>query len=75
MNSSRVRCYSGHTYAERPASFVWQDVDHEVARIEKEWREPGSKHFLVVTHENESFELCYNEQHDSWSVIRPGGKE
>lgn len=70
-----VRCYSGHTYAERPVSFTWRDVDHNVARVEKEWREPGTRHFLVVTEESESYELCYNEQHDSWSVIGPGGKE
>jgi DNA-binding Lrp family transcriptional regulator len=75
MKGVEVRCYSGHTYAVRPTSFVWQNAIYKVKAVEKEWREPGAKHFRVSTEDNKFFELCYNEQQDEWSVIDPGEKE
>jgi hypothetical protein len=41
---------------------------HKVTRIEKEWLEPGERHFLVDTGEGRLFELCYQEQEDTWSA-------
>lgn len=64
----QVECYSGHVYAERPLSFRWQGEMHKVTRIEKEWLEPGERHFLVDTGEGRLFELCYQEQEDTWSA-------
>lgn len=75
MKAVCVQCYSGRTYAERPASFIWRDVTYRIAQVEREWLEPGAKHFLVSTEGGESFELCYNDQKDEWSVSEPGGKE
>ena len=63
-----VKCYSGHTYAEEPRSFVWHELDYEVTGIEKAWREPGEKHFLVRTKDNKLFQLCYNETTDRWAA-------
>ena len=63
-----VRCYSGHSYAERPKSFTWQGVEYEVEEIEKEWREPQERHFKVKTKDNKLFQLCYNESQDRWSL-------
>ena len=74
---THVTCYSGRSYADRPASFVWQDKQYEVKAIEKEWLEPGERHFIVqaTVEKNEksekddrSFELCYHEREDSWSL-------
>ena len=65
----KVKCYSGHTYAERPDSFAWQDKEYKVQNIEKEWQEPGERHFRVQTEDGKFFELCYNEQEDEWSLI------
>jgi hypothetical protein len=65
----QVKCYSGQTYAERPVSFRWQGEIHKVARIEREWLEPGARRFLVRTEEGRLFELCYQEQEDKWSAI------
>ena len=62
----QVQCYSGHTYAERPDSFLWQGELHRVQRIEREWLEPGERHFRIRTGENKLFELCYNESKDEW---------
>jgi DNA-binding Lrp family transcriptional regulator len=75
MKGVEVHCYSGHAYAVRPTSFVWQNVAYRVKTVEKEWREPGAKHFQVSTEDNRFFELCYNGQQDEWSIIEPGEKE
>ena len=63
-----VRCYSGHTYPERPVSFSWEGVEHKVQTIEREWQEPGQRRFRVRTEDGSSFELCYNMQQDQWSL-------
>jgi tryptophan 2,3-dioxygenase len=68
MNKLKVNCYSGQTYAERPKSFIWEGVEYEVEKIEKEWREPQERHFQVRTKDNKLFQLCYNEPQDQWSL-------
>ena len=68
MNKLKVNCYSGHTYAERPRSFLWEGVEYEVEEIEKEWLEPGERHFLVRTTDNKLLRLCYNETGRDWSL-------
>jgi hypothetical protein len=68
-NSLKVRCYSGHTYAERPRSFTWEDKEYKVEKIEKAWREPGNRLFQVSTADNRRFRLCYDEIKDQWSLI------
>ncbi len=67
-NTLDVNCYSGHTYAEEPRSFHWQGAEHEVAEIEKTWQEPGKRFFLVLTRDNKSFQLCYNEIQKAWTI-------
>ena len=69
MNNLKVKCYSGHTYAERPKSFQWEDKEYEVQEIEKAWLEPGERHFQVRTKDNKTFRLCYNEAKDQWLLI------
>ncbi len=70
MNDIIVKCYSGHTYAEEPRSFIWEGVEYEVLTIEKVWQEPGERHFLVKTGGNKSFQICYNESKEQWSLVR-----
>ena len=69
INYITVNCYSGHTYAERPVSFIWQGIEYEVEEIEKAWQEPGERYFHVRTRDNKLFRLCYNETEDQWSLI------
>ena len=69
MDSVIVKCYSGHTYAERPRSFLWEDIEYEVEEIERAWQEPGERHFQVRTTDNKLFRLCYNEAEREWSLI------
>ncbi len=73
MNELKVSCYSGYTYAERPESFIWQGIEYKVRQIEKEWLEPGERHFQVRTGDNKLFQLCYNETEHNWSIIELAG--
>lgn len=59
---TEVKCYSGHIYAERPESFVWQNEEHKVSVVEKAWQEPGKKLFKVITDGGKLFELRYIEE-------------
>ncbi len=68
MNNLEVKCYSGHTYAEEPRSFLWEGKEYEVEEIEKAWVEPGKRYFYVRTRDNKLFKLCYNETEDQWSL-------
>ena len=69
MENLKVNCYSGHTYAERPRSFLWQDTEYQIEEIEKAWLEPGGRCFQVRTRDNKLFQLCYNETKQQWSLI------
>ena len=64
---TKVLCYSGFTYAERPYSFVWNGHVLEITTVEKTWVEPGERHFRVRT-DDTLFELCYDELRDEWSI-------
>ena len=68
MNNLKVNCYSGHTYAEEPRSFLWEGIEYEVEEIERAWVEPGERHFQVRTRDNKLFKLCYNEIKGEWSL-------
>jgi len=65
----QVTCYSGHTYAERPESLIWEGIEHKVRKIEKAWQEPGARLFKVVTEDSRVFILSYNERGDEWSAF------
>jgi hypothetical protein len=69
VENLKVKCYSGHTYAEEPRSFKWEGIEYEVEEIEKGWIEPGQRCFRVKTRDNKRFRLCYNEAKDQWSLI------
>jgi hypothetical protein len=70
----QVTCYSGRSYADRPASFVWQGKQYEVNEVEKEWLEPRQKHFVVRASAKKGekgekrFDIRYDKREDSWSL-------
>jgi hypothetical protein len=64
-----VECYSSHTYAQEPRAFVWQGQRHVVQKVERAWRTPEGPHFRVVADDGDRYELAYNEQADTWSLI------
>jgi hypothetical protein len=65
----KVVCYSGHTYAERPMSLIWEGIEHKVKEVEKEWQEPGARLFKVRIEDGRLFILSYNERGDEWSAL------
>ena len=65
----KVNCYSGHTYAERPQSFRWEDKSYQIAEIERTWLEPGRRCFQVRSSDNQHFRLFYDEVDRYWSII------
>jgi len=69
MKNVRVKCYSGHTYAESPRSFIWEGVEYDVEEIEKAWQAPGERHFRLRAGGNKSFHLCYNEMNKRWTLV------
>ena len=69
VDKLKVNCYSGHTYAEEPRSFLWEGIEYEVDDIEKSWQEPGERYFKVRTKNGKLFQLCYNEIEKQWSLI------
>jgi hypothetical protein len=68
MDSHLVECRSGHTYAQRPLAFWWQEERLEVEAVESEWRTPMGKAFRVRCTNRKHFELEYNEQEDNWQI-------
>ena len=74
MENLTVHCYSGHTYAEEPRSFHWENVEYEVMEIEKAWLEPAERHFQVRTADDKHFHLCYYEATGEWALVELAGK-
>lgn len=68
----RVNCYSGHTYGQRPVSFVLDERGYLVREIIKTWREPGLVLFQVTTDEGLTFTLEYQETGDIWRLASGG---
>jgi len=63
-----VSCYSGHAYAQRPASFRWAGRQYTVEEVERTWREPQGPHFHVRTIGDGRFHLAYLEAIDQWRL-------
>ena len=66
-----VESYSGHTFAERPIAFLWDEQRHVVENIIKRWRSPEGPGFRVVTADGKRFDLTYREDQDKWSLQSP----
>jgi len=67
-SSTRVQCYSGHTYAQEPRAF-WQGAEHHtVERVLRRWREPAGPCFEILAHNGATYLLAYDETNDHWRV-------
>lgn len=53
----QVSFHSGHTYAQRPVAFTWNERNHQVEAVLAEWKTPDHKIFLVRTTSGDEFEL------------------
>ena len=80
MNDSshpiRLACRSGRSYADRPTSFVWNGERYDIAGIEREWLEPGAKHFIVKAaiagnpESEKRCHICYDTREDLWRLYK-----
>lgn len=79
MTDVVVHCYSGHTYAQEPHSFVWQGREYSVVSLEGVRRVLDNVtgtmvvEFIVETDAHTRFRLCYNEGDDSWTIDQVAG--
>ena len=67
-SSPQVKARAGYTYPEEPYAFTWEGLERRVARVEREWREPGRKVYVVRDTANRQFLLAYSESDSSWQV-------
>jgi hypothetical protein len=63
-----VQCTSGFRYAEKPVSFQFAEQTHQVTRILSESKSEEGYRFLVLTGQDEIFQLLYDEYQEQWSV-------
>lgn len=70
----RIACRSGRSYADRPTSFVLDEERYDIDSIEREWLEPGTKHFIVkaakagIPESEKRCHICYDTQEDLWRL-------
>ena len=70
----QVTCHSSRSYADRPTSFALHHERYEIISIEREWFEPGEKHFIVqatgaeTPQDEKRFEICYDTREDIWRL-------
>lgn len=75
MNTSddaAVECYSGHTYAQEPRAFVFDNERRTVTRVCKRWREPAGPRFKVLADDTATYVLAYDEAAGRWHVSAAG---
>jgi hypothetical protein len=63
-----VICHSGQSACDHPQVVDWQGEHLAIIKIVKEWREPGSKHYLVDTSSGRQFNLTFLEASRRWLV-------
>jgi hypothetical protein len=70
----QVICYSGHSYADKPKSFISNGEQYDIDSIEREWLEPREKHFIVKTiraghsKSEKRCHICYDTREDTWQL-------
>lgn len=65
-----VITHAGYSACDHPQSVLWEGSSLPISRIIKEWREPGSQHYLVETNGGMQFKLTFAETSQRWLVSR-----
>ena len=65
----QVTCNAGYSGCDYPKAFLWHGNRLAVQQITKEWREPGTKNYLVTTDNSDYFKLVFFETSGSWSIL------
>jgi len=54
----------------RPLAFSWQGKRNQVASIGRQWEQDGERHFLVMTPDEQVYELAYLPKEECWRLCR-----
>ena len=66
--SSPVKCHAGFSGCDHPRAFLSKGIWLDVARIDREWRQPGNKVWQVSTAQGNEFILSLDEGEQNWTV-------
>ncbi len=65
---TRVRCYAGMSYPERPAAFEWEGTWLKVAEVLWQARTPEGLVFDVLAEDRLRYRLEWIAANDTWIV-------
>jgi len=65
---TRVRCYAGASYPERPTAFEWQGAWIEVIEVLWQARTPDGLVFDGLAEDGRRYRLEWEEVKDEWTV-------
>jgi len=54
----------------RPLAFSWRGKRYHVASIGRQWEQDGERHFLVMTPDEQVYELAYLLKEGCWRLRR-----
>jgi hypothetical protein len=63
-----VECQSGYSGCDYPIEILFENQRLKVNQIEKEWREPDGKRYIVKTEQGMRFNLVYFEETNTWQI-------
>jgi len=72
---AQVDASSGYSACDHPKTFVWESETLTVDEIIREWREPGTKHYLVSVLDGRRFRLMLDETSGRWSALEVSAKQ
>lgn len=64
----QIKTHAGFSGCDYPSEIKWKGDRQSITRIIKQWREPGSKHYLVETANGAQFKLVFVETSTEWLV-------
>jgi len=70
MQPTRVECYAGASYPERPRAFTWQGERLTVEAVLSGWYEPRGPGFRVRASDGSVFLLQYTSGEDAWRAAQ-----
>jgi len=54
----------------RPLAFSWRGKRYRVASLGRQWEQAGERHFLVMTTDEQVYELAYLPKEECWRLRR-----
>jgi len=65
---SKVRCYAGTSYPERPLAFEWGGGWLDVVEVLRQERTPMGLIFRVLAEDGRRYRLAWDEAGDEWTT-------